>query len=134
MGRDEITNGLPMACHGDRRARRNEIDHSHFIDVGHVSTNDLVLVESCALNSTELNLASASVDRLINSVFDECTRCNKLISAADAGHIDRFSAASTVANGPRRRLAPATDPRWPLKVPHLWPVKLLHPDHRKLIC
>ena len=25
-------------------------------------------------------------------------------------------------------------PRWPLKVPHLWPVKLLHPDHRKLIC
>ena len=27
-----------------------------------------------------------------------------------------------------------TSPRWPLKVPHLWPVKLLHPDHRKLIC
>ena len=28
----------------------------------------------------------------------------------------------------------AAAPRWPLKVPHLWPVKLLHPDHRKLIC
>ena len=26
------------------------------------------------------------------------------------------------------------DPRWPLKVPHLWPVKLLHPGHRELMC
>ena len=25
-------------------------------------------------------------------------------------------------------------PRWPLKVPHLWPVKLLHPGRRKLMC
>jgi mRNA interferase RelE/StbE len=26
------------------------------------------------------------------------------------------------------------DPRWPLKVLHLWPPKLLHPGHRKLMC
>jgi hypothetical protein len=31
-------------------------------------------------------------------------------------------------------LSTTSDPRWPLKVLHLWPVKLLHPGHRKLMC